>query len=97
MSNIFTDNAVCALGVTFLADGRKFSYDFKYDTEKEEFLYECFAEILKDQYGNEKEVFWLVKDSVQELYSCVDEDAIQMMPLVAKNNLLLYLNEKNYC
>jgi hypothetical protein len=77
--------------VTFLESGRKFSYDFKYDVEKEEVLYESFAEVLKDQYGNEKEVFWLVKDSVQEQYSCVDEGAVQMMPLVAKNNLLCYL------
>ena len=89
--NIFTGNTVCDLGITFLASGRNFSYDFKYDAEKEEFLYERFAEILKDQYGNEKEVFWLVKDAIQEQYSCVDVDAVQMMPLMAKNNLLCYL------
>ena len=89
--NIFTGNTVCDLGITFLASGRKFSYDFKYDAEKEEFLYERFAEILKDQYGNEKEVFWLVKDAIQEQSSCVDVDAAQMMPLMAKNNLLCYL------
>ena len=91
MPNIFTDSDICELGVTFLAFGRKFSYDFKYDTAEKEFIYESFSEILKDQYGNEKEIFWLVKDSVQEQYSCVDEDAVQMMPLMAKNNLLCYL------
>ena len=91
MPNIFTDSDICELGVTFLAFGRKFSYDFKYDTAEKEFIYESFSEILKDQYGNEKEIFWLVKDSVQEQYSCADEDAVQMMPLMAKNNLLCYL------
>ena len=91
MPNIFTDSDICVLGVTFLAFGRKFSYDFKYDTAEKEFIYESFSEILKDQYGNEKEIFWLVKDSVQEQYSCADEDAVQMMPLMAKNNLLCYL------
>ena len=91
MPNIFTDSDICELGVTFLAFGRKFSYDFKYDTAKKEFIYESFSEILKDQYGNEKEIFWLVKDSVQGQYSCADEDAVQMMPLMAKNNLLCYL------
>ena len=91
MPNIFTDSDICELGVTFLALGRKFSYDFKYDTAEKEFIYESFSEILKDQYGNEKEIFWLVKDSVQEQYSCADEDAVQMMPLMAKNNLLCYL------
>lgn len=27
MPNIFTDSGVCELGVTFMASGRKFSYD----------------------------------------------------------------------
>lgn len=35
MTNIFTESDVCELGVTFMASGREFSYDFKYDTEKE--------------------------------------------------------------
>ena len=91
MSNIFTASSVCELGMTFLAFGRKFAYDFKYDVAEKEFIYESFSEILKDQYGDEKEVFWLVKDSVQGRYFCADEDAIQMMPLMAKNNLLCYL------
>ena len=91
MTNIFTDSSICELGVTFLGFGRKFSYDFKYDVEKKEFVYENFSELLKDQYGNEKEVSWLVKDAIQEQYFCTDKDAIQMMPLMAKNNLLCYL------
>lgn len=33
--NIFTESDVCELGVTFMLSGRKFSYDFKYDAEKE--------------------------------------------------------------
>lgn len=91
MPNIFTDSDICDLGVTFLSYGRKFSYDFKYDTEKEDFIYEHFAEILKDQYGNEKETTWLLKDTVNREYFCADEEVLQMIPLVAKNNLLCYL------
>ena len=68
MPNIFTDSDVCELGVTFMASGRKFSYDFKYDAEKEEYIYESFSEIFKDQYNNEKEVCWLRKDTVSEIY-----------------------------
>lgn len=44
MPNIFTDSGVCELGVTFMASGRKFSYDFKYDVQKEEYIYECVDE-----------------------------------------------------
>ena len=91
MSNIFTDNTVCELGVTFLESGREFTYDFKYDVKKEEYLYEVFSEIENDQYGNEKELLWMKKDSIQDTYECLDEDVRQMMSIVSKNNLLCYL------
>ena len=79
MPNIFTDSDVCKLGVTFMASGRKFSYDFKYDAEKEEYIYESFSEIFKDQYNNEKEVCWLKKDTVSEVYECIDESVQTMI------------------
>ena len=87
MSNIFTENSVCELGITFMLSGRKFSYDFKYDTEKEEYVYESFSEILKDQYNNEKEVCWLKKDGINEIYECVDKDVLSMIPVVSKSSL----------
>ena len=91
MSNIFTESDICELGITFMVSGRKFSYDFKYDTEKEEYIYESFSEILKDQYNNEKEVCWLKKDAISEIYESVDEDVLAMIPVVSKNNLLYYV------
>lgn len=91
MSNIFTENDVCELGVTFLSFGRKFSYDIRYDAVREEFLFERFAEVLKDQYANEKEVVWYIKDTVESNYFCIDSEMTPMMSLMAKNNLLCYL------
>jgi AAA15 family ATPase/GTPase len=91
MSNIFTDNDICELGVTFLHDGRKYSYDFKYDADKEEYIYEKFVEITKDQYNNEKEVCWLKRDTLNEEFSCIDTNLLSMMPVVAKNNVIFHL------
>ena len=91
MSNIFTESEVCELGVTFMASGRKFSYDFRYDTKKEEYVYEAFSEILKDKYNNEKEICWLKKDIATDTYECVDEDVKAMISVVSKNNLLYYV------
>lgn len=91
MSNIFTESDICELGIKFMVSGRKFSYDFKYDTEKEEYIYESFSEILKDQYNNEKVVCWLKKDTISEIYESVDEDVLAMIPVVSKNNLLCYV------
>ena len=91
MPNIYTESDVCELGVTFMPSGRKFSYDFKYDAEKEEYIYESFSEIFKDQYNNEKEVCWLKKDTVSEIYECIDESVQTMISVVSKNNLLCYV------
>lgn len=89
--NIFSKNPVCELGVTFLAGGKKYAYDFMYDAGKEEFIYERFVDITKDQYGNEKEIVWLLSDSRKEEYYCVDEEMIQMMSMVGRNSLLCYM------
>lgn len=89
--NLFTKNSICELGITFLAEGREFSYDLHYDAQNEEFLYEKFLEIQKDQYGNEKEILWLEKDTVNQRYSCIDQDVLLMIPLLSSNNLLCYV------
>lgn len=91
MPNLFSKNSVCELGITFLAEGKEFSYDLHYDAQKEEFLYEKFSELQKDQYGNEKEILWLEKDTVNQKYSCIDQDVLLMIPLMSSNNLLCYV------
>ena len=91
MPNLFAENSICELGITFLAEGRKFSYDLHYDAQNEEFLYEKFLEVQKDQYGNEKEILWLEKDTVNQRYACIDQDVLLMIPLMSSNNLLCYV------
>lgn len=91
MPNIFQESTICQLGITFLEEGREFSYDFWYDDKKEEYPYEKFAEITRDQYGNEKETVWLLKDIINGNCQYGDEDLLKMMPLISQNNLLFYL------
>lgn len=91
MPNIFQESTICQLGITFLEEGREFSYDFWYDDKKEEYPYEKFAEITKDQYGNEKETVWLLKDIINGNCQYGDEDLLKMMPLISQGNLLFYL------
>lgn len=89
--NIFQKSTICQLGITFLEEGRKFSYDFWYDDKKKEYPYEKFAEIIRDQYGNEKENVWLLKDIVNGNCQYDDDDLLKMMPLISQSNLLFYL------
>ena len=95
MSNLFTDNSVCELGITFLSDGRKYAYDLKYDEKTAGFVYEKFVEILKDQYGNEKEVLWLEKKHITQEYYCIDNQLHSIMPYMSANNLLCYVIDVN--
>ena len=37
MENIFQESSICEMGISFLEDGREFSYDFWYDTKKAEY------------------------------------------------------------
>ena len=91
MENIFTDSMICELGITFLENGREFSFDFKYDTSSKEYIYEKFFEIYKDQYGNEREDIWLKKDFENEDYICKDNELESMISLFSKNNIICYM------
>lgn len=95
MRNIFQESTVCQLGITFLEEGRKFSYDFWYDEKNQEYPYERFSEIIKDQYGNEKENIWLLKDVINGDYQYDNEDLLKMIPLISQSNLLFYLVDAN--
>lgn len=95
MPNIFQESTICQLGITFLEEGREFSYDFWYDDKNAEFPYEKFSEIAKDQYGNEKENIWLLKDIANGNYQYEDEGLLRMIPLVSQSNLLFYLVDVN--
>ena len=49
MPNLFTNNSICELGISFINEGSLYSYDFKYDTAKKEYVYEKFSETIRDK------------------------------------------------
>ena len=89
--NMFSNDPVVSLGITFLFEGREFSYDFKYDTNKSEYVFEEFQEITKDTYGNEKHETWLLKDIAENEFKSLDDRMEGMIGIVARNNILVYL------
>lgn len=42
-SNLFSNNSICELGITFLYRDMKYSYDIKYDTKLNQFIYESLT------------------------------------------------------
>ncbi len=90
-ANIFLDNSISELGVTFLESGNKYTYDFKLNTDEKEFIYEKFSVIQKDEHNNEREQILFLKDSIKKEYYFEDKSIENMMKLTSKNNILIYL------
>lgn len=56
-SNLFSNNSICELGITFLYRDMKYSYDIKYDTKLNQ-IFDCKDEETK------KFMFYMVSDNV---------------------------------
>ena len=89
--NLFSSETITRLSVTFSADGHEYLYAIKYDTGSSEYVYERFAEVLRDKYGNRKEVVWLLRDCIENMNESKDRKMAEMMELASKGNLLMHV------
>ena len=94
--NIFTNNNLCILGISFLYEGRAYSYDFGFDSTvinqyKKGFVYERLAEISIDKYGTESEKEIFIRDMVNDIYRFADNDELSLLlKAVSPDNILIY-------
>ena len=91
LSNLFTKNPICELGITFLYDKEMYSYDFKFDVSKEEFIFEKFIKIEKDCHNNEKTIKLIHIDRLNKKFDCADKMAEYLIPNISGNNILIHL------
>ncbi len=96
--NIFSANPVCEFTVWFWEDGAEYLFEVRYDAEKHAYLYERFAQVTRDGYGNEKETDWLIRDNENQIYRCADDKTLEpVMPAAATDHILVYLvNPERY-
>lgn len=94
-SNIFSNNDMVELGVSFLHDNIEYKYDFKYKTTDYEYVYERFSKVNTDKYGNESETVLILRDVLEGKYSCESDELKKILPLMARNNILIYLIDSN--
>jgi AAA15 family ATPase/GTPase len=90
-SNLFSKNVISKLGVSFLEGGREFDYSFHYNSKLDEYPYEQLVEIEKDKYNNESQQILLLRDTVNKKYQCNNKELQKVLPIVSKNNILIYL------
>lgn len=89
--NLFTDDALCELTVSFVEKGGEYIFEAKYDADRREYLYERFAQVQRDKYGNKKEKDMLIRDSMTENYYCENAELEAAMKIATKKNLFIYL------
>lgn len=90
-ANFFTNNDICELGITFLEGGKEYRYSIKYDAKKKEYVYERFAQIIKDNFKNTKEYQFFVRDNIEKVYECEDSELKNLLPHLSKTDILIYL------
>lgn len=98
MPNLFTNNPVCELGISFINDGSLYSYDFKYDTSKKEYVYEKFSETIRDKYSNDKEDVWYSFDvNAKNITDNIikDQNLVDAVKLVSHNAPICYTIDVN--
>ena len=89
--NLFSNNPIVEVSVSFIERGSAYLFEIKYDTIKKEYVYERFAQIGHDEYKNEKSTLLLLRDSLKKEYFSEDEGLATAMKVAARNNILIYL------
>ena len=89
--NLFSSEKICSLAIAFSADDKEYLYAIKFDTISFEYVYERFAEVLRDKYGNRKENELLLRDSIEGKFNGEDAKLKDIMVLASKGNLLMHV------
>ena len=89
--NIFNENTISELSVSFISNDKEYAYDFKYDSRKREYVYERLAEKIKDKYNNDSEIVIFLKDIFNNKYECSEDKELEkIMNLTSNDNILIY-------
>lgn len=79
--NIFTNSNIIEIKVVFIYNNNEYQYQLKYDDQTKEYIYEKFKE-------NNKKIY--EKDPINNQYYCIDKNIQKLLPLLSKNNILIY-------
>ena len=79
--NIFTNSNIIEIKVVFIYNNNEYQYQLKYDDQTKEYICEEFKE-------NNKKIY--EKDPINNQYYCIDKNIQKLLPLLSKNNILIY-------
>ena len=90
MANIFNNNDVSSIELKFLDKDEIYSYSYKYNWFKGEYLYEKFAQLIIDEYKNEKEKIYFLRDIINNQFSSINQELEKTLSILSKDNILIY-------
>lgn len=91
MDNIFNNrNSISSIELKFLNKNEIYSYSYKYNWHRGEYLYEKFAQLIIDEYKNEKEKVYFLRDIVNNQFASIDQELEKTLSILSKDNILIY-------
>lgn len=90
-NNLFSDNPIVEIGLSFYENNGEYLFEIKYDVSKKEYIYERFSQINRDKHNNVKIEDLLIRDNVNKEYLSVDNGLDLAMKVASKNSILIYL------
>ena len=91
ISNIFnTHNNVASIELKFLDKNEIYSYSYKYNWRRGEYLYEKFAQLIIDEHKNEKEKIYFLRAIVNNQFASIDQELEKTLSILSKDNILIY-------
>ena len=91
MTNIFNKNNIAYQEISFINNGKEYSYEYKFDCQKKLYVYEKMTEIVRDKYNNQSERLIFLKDTIENKYECPeDENLKNVLNIASTDNILIY-------
>lgn len=90
-NNLFSDNPIVEIGLSFYENNGEYLFEIKYDVSKKEYIYERFSQLNRDKHNNVKIEDLLIRDNVNKEYLSVDKGLDLAMKVASKNSILIYL------
>ncbi|MCF0116116.1 MAG: ATP-binding protein, partial [Erysipelotrichaceae bacterium] len=90
-SNIYSKSDICELGIVFTHENNQYSYDIHYNVKTKAYVYERFVHSYKDTSDKEQEELWLLKDTINHEYRCLDKTLENILIAMSRDSLVVYL------
>ena len=90
-NNLFSDNPIVEIGLSFYENNGEYLFEIKYDVSKKEYIYERFSQLNRDKHNNVKIEDLLIRDNANKEYFSADKGLDLAMKVASKNTILIYL------